>query len=572
MQRMTRSKASEQGRSPRSASQDKAPKSAGGSTKSTSTKPAGEKGSVAKPTAKSAASAARQKKKKEDEKAADIRKRASEMMDEDSTEGDEGQPKPKKKARMQANDESKGSDVDADMASEVEDQASEEEAELPKLMRPRPKPAYGKYAKASGPSLNATEEAIARNLAGQPQSKGTSRKAVSGAASDSQGGKATKADRKADKGKAKAKASSGTQTHGKASTRLTDSEKDELEESADEGDDQYEAGEEEDADGSDGKERESGEEGDDGESGEGEEEGGRGEEGAHEEGSEDDNIVEKKPKSSRKAKSKKSKSGREHESSGRIKVSCPHPADAYGLYCARARPWRGISTTPLSLSHAYVRFPFGTRTVRLLLASPAAQKPPGTEQVSARLQQRPGSQSEAPEPSDQSDEDDEEPPRIVKEVFGEYTNDPDFPYLWDIEEFVITKLTPDDWQRFQDTVEGRKGLHSWKYYYDKKTETLTMAPPLPCHDMLASATKQGYDEVAQQIPPAPESLRDRYNLEAIRGAGVSICLKDTDENNKYPDALPGVDYANYIHFLGPVEVGNSQSLHGIGKPNVLDTH
>ena len=98
-----------------------------------------------------------------------------------------------------------------------------------------------------------------------------------------------------------------------------------------------------------------------------------------------------------------------------------------------------------------------------------------------------------------------------------------------------------------------------------------MAPPLPCHDMLASATKQGYDEVAQQIPPAPESLRDGYNLEAIRGAGVSICLKDTDENNKYPDALPGVDYANYIHFLGPVEVGNSQSLHGIGKPNVLDT-
>lgn len=95
----------------------------------------------------------------------------------------------------------------------------------------------------------------------------------------------------ADKGKAKAKASSGTRTRGKASTRLTDSEKDELEESADEGDDQYEAGEEEDADGSDGKERESGEEGDDGESGEGEEEGGRGEEGAHEEGSEDDNIV-----------------------------------------------------------------------------------------------------------------------------------------------------------------------------------------------------------------------------------------------------------------------------------------
>lgn len=162
----------------------------------------GEKGSVAKPTAKSAASAARQKKKKEDEKAAgqsleqkppwmilyssllgpDVRKRASEMMDEDSTEGEEGQPKPKKKARMQANDESKGSDVDADMASEVEDQASEEEAELPKLTRrefctvfflaimstqlvtARPKPAYGKYAKASGASLNATEEAIARNL------------------------------------------------------------------------------------------------------------------------------------------------------------------------------------------------------------------------------------------------------------------------------------------------------------------------------------------------------------------------------------------------------------------------
>ncbi|EPS92907.1 hypothetical protein FOMPIDRAFT_1056441 [Fomitopsis schrenkii] len=200
-----------------------------------------------------------------------------------------------------------------------------------------------------------------------------------------------------------------------------------------------------------------------------------------------------------------------------------------------------------------------------------AQKPLGTEQVSACLQQHPGSQSEAPKPSDQSDEDDEEPPRIVKEVFGEYTNYPDFPYLWDIEEFVVTKLTPDDWQWFQAAVEGRKGLHSWKYYYDKETETLTMAPPLPSHDMLDSATKQGYDEVAQQIPPAPESLRDRYNLEVIRGAGVSICLKDTDKNNKYPDALPGVDYANYIDFLGPVEVGNSQSLHGIGKPNVLDT-
>lgn len=105
------------------------------------------------------------------------------MMEEDSTEGDEGQPKPKKKARMQDNNDSDGSDVDVDMPNEGGDPESEEEAELPKstrreyyivffivivviltrLLAARPKPAYGKYAKASA-SLNAPEEAIAQNL------------------------------------------------------------------------------------------------------------------------------------------------------------------------------------------------------------------------------------------------------------------------------------------------------------------------------------------------------------------------------------------------------------------------
>ncbi|EPT05421.1 hypothetical protein FOMPIDRAFT_1013208 [Fomitopsis schrenkii] len=173
------------------------------------------------------------------------------MMEEDSTEGDEGQPKPKKKAHMQDNNDSDGSDIDVDMLNEGGDPESEEEAELPKSTQSHPKPAYGKYAKASA-SLNAPEEAIAQNLArlGQPPGK-AARKPFGGAASDSQVARGIKvkrptSDRKADNGKAKA-LSSGIRNHGTASRgRESDSEKDELDESDTKKDDEYKDGEEED--------------------------------------------------------------------------------------------------------------------------------------------------------------------------------------------------------------------------------------------------------------------------------------------------------------------------------------
>ncbi|EPS93764.1 hypothetical protein FOMPIDRAFT_1020398, partial [Fomitopsis schrenkii] len=162
--------------------------------------------------------------------------------------------------------------------------------------------------------------------------------------------------------------------------------------------------------------------------------------------------------------------------------------------------------------------------------------------------------------------------RIVQEVFGEYATHPEFPDFQDISQFVVTDVAQDDWELFQEAVESRKDLRCWKYYYDKETKTLHMMPPLPGHDMLALALKQGYAEVSEQIPRATAPLLDTFN-QSMMATEVYLSIKDSANNKKHPDVIPGVQYNDHVYVLGPVEVGNTQPLHGSGadKVGVLET-
>lgn len=96
--------------------------------------------------------------------------------------------------------------------------------------------------------------------------------------------------------------------------------------------------------------------------------------------------------------------------------------------------------------------------------------------------------------------------------------------------------------------------------------------PTPGHDTVALAYKQGYAEVSEQIPRAPDRLLAFFNP-SMMATEVYFALKDSDDNSKHPDAIPGVRYNDLIYVLGPVEVGNTQPLHGDsgGKLGVLET-
>lgn len=96
--------------------------------------------------------------------------------------------------------------------------------------------------------------------------------------------------------------------------------------------------------------------------------------------------------------------------------------------------------------------------------------------------------------------------------------------------------------------------------------------PTPGHDTIALAYKQGYAEVCEQIPRTPARLLASFDP-SMMATEVYFSLKDSDDNNKHPDAIPGVKYNNLIYVLGPVEVGNTQPLHGGSerKLGVLET-
>lgn len=112
----------------------------------------------------------------------------------------------------------------------------------------------------------------------------------------------------------------------------------------------------------------------------------------------------------------------------------------------------------------------------------------------------------------------------------------------------------------------------FRYYYDQETQTLLMAPPTPGHDMLVQAVNRAYARLTQQLPQLPMSLSQLFDI-VLRGIDVTVSVRDSHNSKKHPDALPGVEYGDKLYMLGPVEIGNSQTLHGASeeKLNVLET-
>ncbi|KAH9910915.1 uncharacterized protein B0H18DRAFT_962690 [Fomitopsis serialis] len=157
----------------------------------------------------------REKEKEKERRTTQVRKRASKIMAEEELLSDEEQPKTKKKKRAVVEDEAEADEQDKAVEDTPEDVEMEDDttSKQPTTTRPKPKPAYGKFARPET-SLDPAEENVAQTLIGgrreARENAGSSRKGgvLKPTKPKSGGGKSTHGTAKPkalpDKGKARA--------------------------------------------------------------------------------------------------------------------------------------------------------------------------------------------------------------------------------------------------------------------------------------------------------------------------------------------------------------------------------
>ncbi|KAH9913170.1 uncharacterized protein B0H18DRAFT_1126528 [Fomitopsis serialis] len=109
----------------------------------------------------------REKEKEKERRTTQVRKRASKIMAEEELLSDEEQPKTKKKKCAVVEDEAEADEQDKAVEDTPEDVEMEDDttSKQPTTTRPKPKPAYGKFARPET-SLDPAEENVAQTLIG----------------------------------------------------------------------------------------------------------------------------------------------------------------------------------------------------------------------------------------------------------------------------------------------------------------------------------------------------------------------------------------------------------------------
>ncbi|KAH9911978.1 uncharacterized protein B0H18DRAFT_1127804 [Fomitopsis serialis] len=200
--RVTRSVATEQGSETPRSTRSTNTQAAGGSMKNSKfTK------GKAKEVAAKKKGQEREKEKEKERRTTQVRKRASKIMAEEELLSDEEQPKTKKKKCAVVEDEAEADEQDKAVEDTPEDVEMEDDttSKQPTTTRPKPKPAYGKFARPET-SLDPAEENVAQTLIGGGVKPGRTLAVVSGGGKSTHGTAKPKALPVSGKDKGKARA------------------------------------------------------------------------------------------------------------------------------------------------------------------------------------------------------------------------------------------------------------------------------------------------------------------------------------------------------------------------------